>query len=153
MKRGFWMSSCLLTTCALLTFAVRAERVLEGFEYPSPSGEAVAKFYARIGGGAGGWAFTYVAVRRSGDEPPVDVLKLSHGYEVCAIWKSDGLLEIRYPRGADVVEKKDEVRLGGDTIRVSYSAVSGDRGVLQDKACEGRRADLSELPAQLPRHE
>ena len=88
------MSACLLTTSTLLAFAMRPERVLEGFEYASPSGEAVATFYARMGGGAGGWAFTYVSVRHAGGRP-VDVLKLSHGYEVCVIWKSENLLEIR----------------------------------------------------------
>lgn len=139
--------ACLLVMSAYLAFAMQTERVLKGFEYPAPASDAVATFYARMGGGAGGWAFTYVSLRHLGGEP-VDVLKLSHGYEVCVIWKSETMLEIRYPSGADVIEKRNEVELARETIRISYSAVPGDHGTLRDKTCEGRRADLSEIPAQ-----
>ena len=77
----------------------RRETVLE---CGSPDSAYTARYYIEFGGGAAGWSYEYVSVRRNDNNAERVVLKLKGSQDVSFRWVSNLWLEIAYPDNARV---------------------------------------------------
>ena len=71
-------------------------------ECASPDKAYVASFYIEFGGGAAGFEYEYVGVRKANGGHEVAVLKLNRGYDMVLTWLSPTRLEMAYPDTARV---------------------------------------------------
>ncbi|HZH29522.1 MAG TPA: hypothetical protein VEY11_01910 [Pyrinomonadaceae bacterium] len=81
----------------------------------------MATSYSMMGGGAAGWCYVYVKIRKRGEQfnPDGDIIFQTRcGVEPELKWQGENGLSIAYPREAAVYTQ--EKRWGGEPVAISY---------------------------------
>ena len=115
------LSAVLLSGC--LDLASDASRDVNVFaNTPSPNQSYVATSYSMMGGGAAGWCYVYVNVRKQSEQfnPEDGVIfgtRCDVGPELK--WQGEKRLSIEYPRDATVYTQK-KTWGSGEAVEISY---------------------------------
>ena len=89
---------------------------------PSPNQSYVATSYSMMGGGAAGWCYVYVKVRKQneGFNPEGDVVFGTRcNVEPELKWQGEKRLSIAYPRDV-TVNTQEKMRGGDEAVEISY---------------------------------
>lgn len=118
-----WVVGAALTLVGLLAFTACGHWTKVRFECPSPDKQFIATFYAMSGGGAAGWQYQYVNVRRTGatfrDAPWLAQLKNARDLRLS--WLDASHLRVEYPDDARLDRRLASYK-DGRSIALEYVA-------------------------------
>jgi hypothetical protein len=115
-------SVVLLSSCFDLSSDDTSRDINVTANSPSPNQAYIATSYGMSGGGAAGWCYVYLNVRKQNEQFNPDsniIFQTRCNVEPQLVWKDERNLSIAYPRDATVY--KQEKTWGNDaSVRISY---------------------------------
>ncbi len=89
---------------------------------PSPNQKHIATIYSSMGGGAAGWCYIGVNIRKSEEQfsSNENVFSSSCGTKTDAEWQGDGILRISYSSDSEILSLRQKGLSADKTVKIIY---------------------------------